>query len=387
MAKRKKQDEYDYIAYRFAVDYEDDDSFLSYFANNAGCARLLYNSLVADGRDFYKEMGFALNNSYSDYKDQYKFFWDVDSLVLNHAWNDYKTAMQAFFDGEAGYPKFKKKHRRQSFTTSIASKGATNLAYDQKTHLLKVPKLKSKIHIFQHRRIRKGGTLKSATFSRECDGRYYVSLLYEYPKDSTISTAERHKEEQAIGLDMSLEHFYVDSNGDAADYHRRYRETEALLAKEQRKLSHMKKDSNNYIRQRLKAARLHSKTKNQRNDFLHKLSYALIHRYDIICIEDLDMKAMSQGLHLGKSVHDAGWSKFTRMLDYKAAKWGKIIIRVDKYYPSSKTCRHCGNVNHKLKLSDRLYVCPECGFLIDRDWQAAINIRNEGLRQCRLQQS
>lgn len=373
-------EEYDYIAYRFAVDFKHDDSFLSYFAIHAGCARLIYNLLVADESDFYKEMGFALNNNYSDYKDQYPFLKEVDALVLNYAYRDFKTAMKKFYDKEAAYPKFHSKRGRQSFTTSIASRGAVNLRYDRQTHLLHVPKLKTDIHIFQHRKIRKGGLLKSATFSRECDGRYFVSLLYEYPKGSTSSAAERHTEKRTIGLDMSLEHFYVDSNGDAADYHRRYRETEALLAKEQRRLSHMKKGSNNYNRQRLKVARLYSKTKNQRNDFLHKLSYTLIHRYDIICIEALNMKAMSQSLHLGKSVHDIGWGEFTGLLDYKASKWGKTVIRVDKYYPSSRTCRHCGNVNHKLKLSDRLYVCPECGFLIDRDWQAAMNIRDEGLR-------
>ena len=179
---------------------------------------------------------------------------------------------------------------------------------------------------------------------------------------------------------MSMEHFYVDSDGDVADVPHYYHLMEAKLAKEQAKLSLMSKDSNNYRKQKHRIAKLHAKTKHQRSDFLHKLSYNLVMMYDIICIEDLNMKGMSQGRSLGKSVHDLGWGMFVSMLEYKCRRYDKALVKVDRFYPSSKTCCKCGNIHKALKLSDRVYGCPECGNLIDRDWQAALNILDEGLR-------
>ena len=228
-----------------------------------------------------------------------------------------------------------------------------------------------------HRRPAAGGTLGSATLSRDTDGRYYISLQYKYP-DSVCRTQTGTGD--TVGLDMSMGYFYVDSNGDHAELPRFYRMIEEKLIKEQRKLSHMEKDSNNYKRQKARIARLHAKAKHQRSDFLHKLSYNLVMRYDTICVEDLNMKAMSGGLHLGKSVHDLGWGAFISMLEYKCSFYGKKLIKVDRYYASSRLCHHCGNRHPDLALSDRLYVCPSCGTVLDRDWNAAMNIREEGLR-------
>lgn len=243
--------------------------------------------------------------------------------------------------------------------------------------MLKLPKIPVPVKVMQHRKIRKGGILKSATVSREPDGRYYVSLLYEYPETIHTSFID---ETRAIALDMSMEHIFVDSDGDHADYPHFYRLMETRLAKEQAKLSLMVKGSNNYNKQKLRIAKLHAKTKHQRSDLLHKLSYNLVMMYDVICIEDLNMKAMSQGLNLGKSVHDLGWGMFVSMLEYKCKRYGKVLVKVDRMYPSSKTCHKCGHVHKGLTLSDRAYICPECGSLIDRDWQAALNILDEGLR-------
>ncbi len=333
--------------------------------------------MLADKRDFYAIIGKDLKNEVTDYKDIYPFLSEVDSLVLANAKLSLDRAFEKFFKKEVAYPNFKKKASRQSFTTNVASRGSQNLRYDPATRLLKLPKIKEPVQVIQHRRIRGGGTLKSATVSLEPDGRYYVSLLYEYSKTIHTSPVDEAK---AIGLDMSMGHLFVDSNGDTADMPHFYRRMEGKLARERAKLSMMKRSSNNYNKQKHRIAKLHAKIKHQRGDFLNKLSYNLVMAYDIICIEDLNMKDMSAGLNLGKSVGDAGWGMFTRMLDYKCRKYGKVLIKVDRYYASSKTCHRCGHVNDGLQLSDRLYVCPECELFIDRDWNAALNILDEGLR-------
>ncbi len=178
---------------------------------------------------------------------------------------------------------------------------------------------------------------------------------------------------------MSMEHFFVDNNGDHEDLPHFYRRTEAALTKEQAKtLPH---EEGIQQLQTVETPGCPNLCENQASaGWLNKLSYNLVQSYEVICIEDLNMKAMSQGLSLGKSVHDLGWGMFVRMLEYKCQRYGKTLIKVDRFYPSSKTCRHRGYINKGLRLSDRIYICPECGSFIDRDWQAGMNILNEGLR-------
>ena len=181
-------------------------------------------------------------------------------------------------------------------------------------------------------------------------------------------------------LDMDMKNLYTDSQGEQGEYPRFYREALEKLQKEQRKLSLCKKGSNNRNKQRLKVARLHEKVANCRKDFLHKKSRELVNDYDMIVIEDLNMRAMSQCLKLGKSVSDNGWGMFTTFLKYKLEDMGKQLIRVNKWFPSSKTCNECGYINSELTLSDRQWVCKECGSIIERDYNAAKNIRDEGMR-------
>lgn len=190
-----------------------------------------------------------------------------------------------------------------------------------------------------------------------------------------------------IGLDMSLPKLYIDSNGEVADFYKPYRNLEQKIAREQRKLSRMKKFSNNYMKQKQYLAKLHAKAKHQRSDMLHKLSCKLTDRYDLITIEDLDLSAMKQALSFGKSVSDNGWGMFVDMLEYKAARKGGLVLYVDKWFPSSKKCSHCGHIYKELQLSDRLYICPVCGHVMDRDEQAAQNIDKEGLRIFRTLQT
>ena len=182
-----------------------------------------------------------------------------------------------------------------------------------------------------------------------------------------------------IGLDFSMSELYISNEGQKPEYPRYYRRAMAKLARMQRTLSKMKKYSNNYYRQKRKIARLHEHIANQRRDFLHKQSRQIANAYDCVAIEDLNMRAMSQALNFGKSVSDNGWGMFTSFLEYKLAEQGKRLVKVSRWFPSSKTCSVCGNVKKELSLSERTYFC-ECGNVLDRDVNAAINIKNEALR-------
>ena len=182
-----------------------------------------------------------------------------------------------------------------------------------------------------------------------------------------------------LGIDYAMQGLAVFSDGTRADYPGYYRKGQEKLGREQRKLSHCKKGSRNYEKQRRRVAKCHRKIRNQRNDYQHKLSREIAERYDAVAMEDIDMKAMSRGLHFGKSVMDNGFGAFRDKLAYKLEMKGKRLIKVDRFYPSSKRCSCCGQVKKELGLGERIYTCS-CGMRMDRDINAAINIREEGRR-------
>ena len=240
---------------------------------------------------------------------------------------------------------------------------------------LRLPKV-GLVKIVQHRIISGDEKIKSATITRTPSGKYYVSILVEY--DKIIPEIELSKD-KVIGLDYASHSFYVDSQGREADYPKFYRKAQDKLAREQRKLANMKYGSNNYHKQKIKVARVHEKVANQRLDWIHKLSIQLANEYDIVCVEDMNMQNMARSLKLGKSTNDNGFGMFRDILACKLADRGKAFVKIDKWFPSSKMCRHCGSINHELTLSDRVWTCG-CGATINRDENAAINIMNEGLR-------
>lgn len=184
----------------------------------------------------------------------------------------------------------------------------------------------------------------------------------------------------SIGIDFSMHSFYVDNQGSKCGYPEYYRKSQKKLAREQRRLSRKQIGSKNYEKQRIKVALVQEHTANQRNNWLNKQSTIIANQYDIVFFEDIDMKNMSRCLNFGKTVHDQGFGTFRTMLDYKLKERGyQGIYKIDKWFPSSKTCRHCGCINNNLTLKDRTWVCPDCGEVIDRDVNAAINIRNKGI--------
>ena len=337
-----------------------------------GCVRFIYNQMLSDKINHYEETKQKLNNTPAQYKSKFPWLKEVDSLALANAQMNLQTAYNSFFrNPKIGFPKFKsKKSNRRSYTTNCVN---GNISIDN--GFLKLPKV-GLVKLKQHRLILSNYKLKSVTISQTPSGKYYASVLFEY--ENQIQEQELH---DFLGLDFSMHGLYKDSNGNEPAYPRYYRQAEERLKREQRKLSLMQKGSKNRSKQRIKVANLHEKVANQRKDFLHKQSRQIVNAYDCVCIENLDMKAMSQSLNFGKSIADDGWGMFVTFLKYKLEETGKRLVKVNKFFASSQICNVCGYKNTATKnLSIRAWDCPECGTHHNRDINAAINIRNEGMR-------
>lgn len=370
-------------AYKFRL-YPTEEQEI-FFAKSFGCVRKVYNLMLNDRMKAYEEtkknpskkMKFPTP---AKYKEEFSFLKEVDSLALANAQLNLDKAYKNFFrDKSVGFPRFKsKKNPVQSYTTNN-QKGTVALI-DNK--FIKIPKLKSLVKIKLHRQPK--GMIKSATISRHSSGKYYISLLC---KEEII---ELPKTNSAIGIDLGITDFAILSNGQKIDNNRFTSKMEKKLKREQRKLSRRallakKKainlfEAKNYQKQKRKVARLHEKVMNQRNDFLNKLSTEIIKNHDIICIEDLNTKGMLRNHKLAKSVSDVSWSSFVTKLQYKADWYGRKIIKIDKWFPSSQICSECGHQDGKKSLEIREWTCPICHAHHDRDINASINILTEGLR-------
>lgn len=333
------------------------------------CCRFVYNHMLERNNKVFKRRGEHL--SYIDMQNllpkmkEYLPWLAVDSQALKYSCRCLDNAYQKFFRKQANFPKFHSKKDRQSYTTTNAS------TIHYKNGKVKLPTI-GWIKTNESREL--NGQICKATVSRK-NGKYFVSILYKYEIDvipTEVGTA--------IGLDYKSDGLYADSEGSVCGSPKFYRKSQKALAKAQRSLSKKKKCSKNRERAKQKVARIHEHIANQRKDFLHKESTKIANSYDLVCVEDLDMRAMSnKGFGNGKATLDNGYGMFVNMLNYKLADRGKQLIKVDKWYPSSQICSKCGH-KQKMELSERTYRCAECGAVIDRDYNAALNILNEGLR-------
>ena len=343
-----------------------------YFSKCFGCVRFIYNKMLNDKIEYYKENNKMLNNTPAQYKKEFVWLKEVDSLALANAQMNLDKAYKNFFrDKSVGFPKFKsKKNNHHSYTTN----NQKNTIYIIDNKYIKLPKLKTVVRIKLHRQIPKDGIIKSATVSKVPSGKYYVSVLVEQELE------QLPKNEFAVGVDLGLTDFAITSDGVKYPNPRYLKKSLNKLAKEQRRLSKKKIGSKNRNKQRIKVAKLHEKISNQRKDFLHKISSELINENQVICLEDLHVKEIQQNKYLSQSVSDAGWYEFRRQLEYKAKWYGRTISFIDKWYPSSQICSNCGNNTGKKPLNIREFTCQYCGKHHDRDINASINILHEGLR-------
>lgn len=356
------------------------------FSKTFGCCRKVYNLMLADKIESYKLTQSFGNQTPAMYKAEYPYLREVDSLALANAQLNLQRAMKSHFDKSRkrlnGFPKFKSaKRSRKSYTTNN-QKGS--VAVLEKA--IKLPKI-GRVKAVIHRKAKPNWSLKSATISQDRDGKFYASVLYEYESHIIPIPVS----DNAVGLDYVSSGLYVDDKGNVGSNHKYYRENHEKLAKAQRKISRMQgakkgeEKSNNYMKQLIKINKIHRHIANQRLDNLHKLSTEIANQYDIVCVESLNMQAMSnKGFGNGRATLDNGYGMFFNMLAYKLSDRGKHFVKVDKWFPSSQICHACGRRHPELKnISIRTITCS-CGLIMSRDQNAALNIKIEGLRLLKM---
>ena len=346
-----------------------------FFEKTFGCSRFIWNQMLADRIAHYEKTGTSLKNSPAQYNKKYPWLKEVDSLALSNVKLNLNAAYKSFFQSGFGFPNFKSKKTAQSYKTNN-QKGTIALLNGK----VKLPKV-GWVKVKAHRQIK--GVIKSATISKTATGKYFISILCEE------EIVPLPKTDSNLGIDLGLENFAILSTGDKIENPRFLVSLSKRLAKEQKVLSRREllakkkgvklSESSNYQKQKLKVAWLHEKIANQRKDFLHKLSTNLIKNHDVICIEDLASRNLMKNHHLARAIGDASWTEFVRQLRYKADWYGKKIVTISRWFPSSQLCSTCGANSGKKPLSVREWTCEGCDTHHDRDINASLNILKEGL--------
>ena len=345
----------------------------STLARTFGCARFAYNHMLRLRTDAWMQrqerVGYhATSAALTALKKQPEYVWlnEVSSVPVQQALRHLQTAYGHFFAKRARYPQFKRKDGKQS-----AEYTSSAFRWDGST--LKLAKMVEPLNIRWSRQIPKAAKVTTVTVSKDTAGRYFVSLLCD------DAVAAKPEASGKVGIDLGLTHFAILSTGEKVAAPNTFRKNQAKLARLQRRLAKKAKGSNRRRKAKLKVAKLHAKVADSRKDFLHKLSTRLINENQVIAVESLSVSNMQKNRCLSKSIADAGWSDFVRQLEYKAHWYGRELVGIDKWYPSSKRCSDCGYTMPKMPLNVRQWTCTECGECHDRDVNAARNVLAAGL--------
>jgi len=334
-----------------------------------GCVRFVWNHNVEVFNDWF-------NNperkalSVAELRQEYEWMKEVSACAVESASNNFRDFKTQYFNKKRkkklGRPQFKNRNSRQSFKLDYRRFRLVN----NRIRFEKIGFIKINIT----REIHSDAEFRSVTVSKNSAGQYFASILVRMEISNPIPLTGN-----VTGIDMGLNHFLTLSNGDKVSNPRFFRESQAKLRTAQKHLSRKKKGSSRYKKQKLKVARMHLKISNQRKNFLHSEANKILKDYDIIGIEDLNVEGMKKSHNLGKSISDASFSEFFRILSYKAEWNNKKVIKINRFYPSSKTCSHCGWYNPELKRGNRTFDCKACGISLDRDHNAALNIKEQAL--------
>lgn len=340
-----------------------------------GCVRKIYNLALALKKNIWEKdkkniSCLDIKKLLPKWKKELIYLKEVNSLSLQQAVLNLDNAYKRFFKKQSGFPNFKSKNKNHF---SFAVPQNTKIDFDNSK--IYIPKFLEGIKVKLHRSF--NGVVKSSTVKKNPSGDYLISILAEVESDYT---PKENKNTEPIGIDLGLKEFLITSN-DQREANPRFLKTSLKRLKRlSRKLSKTKKQSNNRDKRRVKLAILHQRVANQRKDFLHQVSAKLTDYNEVIVVETLKVKNMIKNRCLSRAIADVGWSKFVNFLEYKLKNKSGKLIKIDTFYPSSKTCNSCNHKNIDLILSDRIWICVNCNETLDRDLNAAKNIRDEGIR-------
>ena len=351
-----------------------------------GCYRVVYNQCLNRKIESYKNEGKTENLStlgqfvhHELLKDD-NFIWlrEQNTKVLKQAVKDMLSAYKNFFEQHTGYPKFKSKHdNKQSCRFELGAISKRNDYTTYKLSLANIKNVKFKCnkkyteYLQKHKQ-----NIKQATLSKLPCGEFYLSILV----DGSLTHKGLQDTDNAVAIDLGIKDFVITSDGEVFDNLHFKKSQSNKIKRLQRQLSRKQKGSNNRNKARIRLAKTYKKINDKKQYYLHQVSNTLINENQVICMEDLNVKGMLKNHKLAESIQEMNFGEFKRILEYKAKWYNRKIVYVDRFYPSSKTCHNCGYINKQLKLNDRQWVCPQCGAVIERDYNAALNILDEGLR-------